>query len=300
MENKLVSIITPCYNTGNYVFRLLDSIVKQTYPHIEMYIVNDGSTDNTYQTIVSYKQKFDARGYTFHVINQSNLGQSVAIKKCLSLIKGDYLVWPDSDDFYSSPQAIETMVSTMLNLGNDFALVRAFAYLLEENTLKVLSVLGEKPKAYNRKSLFEDCLLSKNNFFFGAGAYMIDVQKFKSTTMGFYTNKDTGQNWQLLLPLLYHYNCYTINIPLYNIICRQSSHSRNQYKGYNKTKRKLCAYEKTLLKTIHFIKGITLKDRILYISKIKSKYIKERVHIELAHLKRLSCLYQNKYQSMPR
>ena len=54
MQKGLVSILTPCYNTGSIVHRLLDSILAQDYPSIEMFAINDGSTDNTEVVIKSY------------------------------------------------------------------------------------------------------------------------------------------------------------------------------------------------------------------------------------------------------
>ena len=46
-KQPLVSIITPCYNSENYIQRYIDSIQKQTYKNIELIFVNDGSTDRT-------------------------------------------------------------------------------------------------------------------------------------------------------------------------------------------------------------------------------------------------------------
>ena len=47
MQYPLVTFLTPCFNTGKYIHRLLDSVLKQTYPNIEMYVIDDGSTDNS-------------------------------------------------------------------------------------------------------------------------------------------------------------------------------------------------------------------------------------------------------------
>ena len=54
MQKGLVSIITPCYNTGKIIHRLLDSILEQDYPFIEMLVVDDGSTDNSKQIAEEY------------------------------------------------------------------------------------------------------------------------------------------------------------------------------------------------------------------------------------------------------
>ena len=56
MQKELVSIITPCYNTGHLIHRLLESVLIQDYPHVEMLVVDDGSTDKTKDVILSYLQ----------------------------------------------------------------------------------------------------------------------------------------------------------------------------------------------------------------------------------------------------
>ena len=48
----LVSIITPCYNGETHIFRLLDSVLSQDYPKIEMFVVDDGSKDKTWEIIL--------------------------------------------------------------------------------------------------------------------------------------------------------------------------------------------------------------------------------------------------------
>jgi len=53
-NNKLVSIITPCFNGEFLIHRLLDSILNQTYNNIEFIFINDGSTDKTEEVVKSY------------------------------------------------------------------------------------------------------------------------------------------------------------------------------------------------------------------------------------------------------
>jgi len=95
----LVSLISPCYNGESYITRFLDSILNQTYPNLELLIINDGSTDRTEEIILNYESDFILKGYTLIYIYQDNAGQSAAINKALPIFKGKYLSWVDSDDY---------------------------------------------------------------------------------------------------------------------------------------------------------------------------------------------------------
>ena len=285
MEKDLVSIITPCFNTGSYVHRLLDSVLNQTYPNIEMFVIDDGSTDNTAKVIGSYIPRFQDKGYSLRLISQENSGQSVAIKKGLKLINGKYVVWPDSDDFYASSSAIEQMVSTFEKVGDEYGFVRTQEYLVEDGSMKILGINGKSAKANcNKRQLFEDCLFGQNGFFFCPGAYMADFQKLKdSTTIDIYSDKNAGQNWQLMLPILYNYRCYTIRKPLYKVVVRQSSHSRGQYAGFDKSIAKITSYEQTLYGTLKRIKGMPDAEREHYANEIKKKYCRERISLSFKY-----------------
>ena len=87
MKKGLVSIITPCFNGGMLIHRLLDSILKQDYSMIEMYVVDDGSIDNTRSVIESYIDRFTNKGYVLNYIYQDNAGQAAAINKALPLVE---------------------------------------------------------------------------------------------------------------------------------------------------------------------------------------------------------------------
>lgn len=290
MEKALVSVLTPCYNTGKYIHRLLDSVLSQTYPSIEMVIIDDGSTDNSSTIIHSYIPKFKAKGYELKYYYQENSGQSVAIKKGLHLVHGEYLVWPDSDDFYASDEAIEKMVTRLSQASPEFAMVRTMLRALDENNLSELYIKGNDAHEIENKTLFEDCLFG--NFYFNPGAYMVRMSALTETTnLEIYTSKDAGQNWQLYLPVLYSYRCITIKEVLYNIVERESSHSRGSYKGYEQILQRINAYEETLLATLDNIKKMSENLRDIYKNEILYKYLREKLVLALRH-QEFSCFLE--------
>lgn len=71
MEKPLISIIVPVYNVEPYLAECIDSLVNQTYPHLEILLVDDGSTDGSGQICDDYAQK-DARIKVIHKKNGGN------------------------------------------------------------------------------------------------------------------------------------------------------------------------------------------------------------------------------------
>ena len=92
--NPLVSIIIPVYNTAKYLPNCLDSIINQSYCNLEIIIIDDGSTDDSYKIAKKYASK-DPR---IKLVHQKNSGQSSARNKGLSLSKGNFIAFVDSDD----------------------------------------------------------------------------------------------------------------------------------------------------------------------------------------------------------
>ena len=256
MQKRLVSILTPMYNTGKYVHRLLDSVLSQDYPCIEMVVMDDGSTDGSLAVVEGYAARFADRGYTLRYESQPHSGQSVAIKNGLPLISGEYLAWPDSDDYYASSDAISKMVGVLASADEAFQMVRTQVSYVDDGTFRLLQVEGLRAHEEEDRSLFEDCLLGRNGFYYCAGSYLVRTEVLKDLT-GFdiYTENSVGQNWQLLLPILYHYRCKTILEPLYTVVLRAGSHSRGPAGGYDW---KLARHEadfRTRLETLKRTKG---------------------------------------------
>lgn len=96
-DKPLVSIIVPIYNVEKYLSACMESIVNQTYSNIEIILVNDGSTDKSFEIANQFLNQCD----NVILINQSNKGVSVARNKGLEIAKGEWIVFVDSDDIIS-------------------------------------------------------------------------------------------------------------------------------------------------------------------------------------------------------
>lgn len=280
MNAKLVSVLTPAYNSGKFIHRLLDSILIQTYPKIEMFVIDDGSKDDTKDVIATYIPLFEEKGYTLNYVYQENSGQSVAINRGLKLIKGEYLVWPDSDDYYASKDAIEKMVTRLENASSEFAMVRTQERLIEENTEKEIKIVGLTANEEEPASMFINCLFGY--MYYMPGGYMIRTSTFwEENGRDIYTEKDAGQNWQMFLPVLYRHRCMTIMEPLYNVVIRAASHSRGQYEGFNRALLKVAAYERTVINTLDYIKAMSEEERTAYKKEVERLYATRRFKLAI-------------------
>ena len=96
MESPLVSIVIPVYNGANYMRTAIDSALAQTYPNIEIIVVNDGSSDDgqTERIALSYGDKI-------RYFYKENGGCASALNYGISKMKGDFLSWLSHDDVYS-------------------------------------------------------------------------------------------------------------------------------------------------------------------------------------------------------
>lgn len=108
MNTPLLSVIIPLYNCGEYITHCLDSLSKQAVD-MEIIIVNDGSTDDSYQVVSSYKENSTLN---ITIINQKNQGPSIARNTGLSHAKGQYIYMMDADDILL-PGALKGIIKCM-------------------------------------------------------------------------------------------------------------------------------------------------------------------------------------------
>ena len=106
LSNPMVSVIVPVYNAESTLRRCADSILEQSYPDLELILVDDGSKDSSPLICDSYMQK-DAR---VRVIHKPNSGASATRNLGIAEARGHYLQFVDSDDWLT-PDATEKLVA---------------------------------------------------------------------------------------------------------------------------------------------------------------------------------------------
>lgn len=117
METELVSIIVPVYNVENYLEQCLDGILNQSYSYLEIFLIDDGSTDHCPAICDEYAKK-DER---VHVIHQRNSGLSAARNAGIDRAKGSFLAFVDSDDVVE-PEMIRIMYEAMKRDSSDLVI----------------------------------------------------------------------------------------------------------------------------------------------------------------------------------
>ncbi|MDQ0344467.1 glycosyltransferase involved in cell wall biosynthesis [Lederbergia wuyishanensis] len=116
-----VSVVVPIYKVQKYIRRCIDSIVEQTFPNVEIILVNDGSPDNCGQIIDEYAKK----DHRIKVVHKENGGLSDARNKGMEYVTGEYTLFVDSDDWIER-NMIEELVK--ISLDNQADVVQSSFY----------------------------------------------------------------------------------------------------------------------------------------------------------------------------
>lgn len=153
-----VSVIIPTHNHARFVAQAVESALAQTYPNVEVVVVDDGSTDETRNLLSRYEGQIN-------YIYQENQGPSAARNTGFLASQGDYLLFLDSDDLIP-PNKLELQVP-LLEVRPDFGLVYSgWQYINEDGT----QVLGEA-RPVRQGQLLKDLL--RGSFFCIPGAALI-------------------------------------------------------------------------------------------------------------------------------
>ena len=118
-----VSVIIPVYNVEEYLRQCLDSVINQTLKEIEIICVDDGSTDSSLEILKEYA----AKDHRITLIIQQNLHAGVARNAGLTVAKGEYLSFLDSDDFFELNMLEETYNKAIKD-NSDIVIFNCFLY----------------------------------------------------------------------------------------------------------------------------------------------------------------------------
>lgn len=109
-KKPLISVVMPVYNAGDFLAEAVRSILNQSYRRLELIMVNDASTDNSWKIMESFAKR-SKRIKIFR--NKKNMGVSETVKKAISKAKGDYIARMDADDI-AFPNRLKKQLTYLL------------------------------------------------------------------------------------------------------------------------------------------------------------------------------------------
>lgn len=154
-----ISVITVCFNAGRFIERAINSVVQQSYPHVEYLVIDGGSTDSTLSVIEKYRDKIDC------LVSERDQGIYDAMNKGIRLATGDLIFFLNADDFFVHSDVLDFTVKSMrdkkadLYYGDLLILDTDGKVRCEEHDdidkFGIFSKFPTMPSLFYRKSVFE-------------------------------------------------------------------------------------------------------------------------------------------------
>lgn len=160
-SRPLVSVIIPGYNHAPFLRTRIDGVLAQTYNNIEVIMLDDCSTDNSAEIMLSYKEN---EKVSHIVINDKNTGNTFKQwEKGISLAKGEY-VWIAESDDDASPDFLALLMEKMLR-SPDSALAFCRSQMIDSDG-KPLNYSWDEPKRYNGTGIYDGKTFSLHRMVF--------------------------------------------------------------------------------------------------------------------------------------
>ncbi|MBS5788574.1 MAG: glycosyltransferase family 2 protein [Clostridioides difficile] len=219
MNEPLVSIITPVYNSEQFLSETIESIQNQTYKNWQLLLIDDCSTDNSSKIIREY-QEHDSR--IKYIKLKRNSGAAVSRNKGLRCSEGRFVAFVDSDDLWNS-RKLEKQVGLMLkeNIGFTFT---SYRYMKEDGTKT--NKVARTPEKIDYEGLLKNTII-------GCSTVVIDRNILGDFEMPLVRRGQDTATWlQLLKKEKYAYGIYE-DLVYYRLV--GNSISSNKLKALKRT-----------------------------------------------------------------
>jgi len=223
----LVSAIIPNYNYARYVGEAVESALGQTYPNIEVIVVDDGSTDNSLEVLQQYRERIK-------IIEQKNSGVCVARNRGVAESTGEYIAFLDADDVWL-PEKIEKQVAKLAS-GKDLGLVHVGVIDIDASGNELATHLnGMAGDVSVELMMFEKAVI------LGGGSGVMIPRTVFNKVEGFDETLSTSADWDLYFRISSAYSVGFIGEPL----LRYRLHGSNMHSNIRRMESEmLSAYEK--------------------------------------------------------
>lgn len=155
-----VTVVMPVFNSERFLKDSLESVINLDYRHIEIIVIDDGSTDSSAEIIQEY-QRLDSR--IVFVQNERNLGTAKTIKRAIGLSTGKYVFFAAADDI-----SLKSRIGKCLEIfagNNKIGIIVSTALIIDDNGLETGKMLTINPKVKNHNIAIEQF---KRNYCLGA------------------------------------------------------------------------------------------------------------------------------------
>jgi glycosyltransferase involved in cell wall biosynthesis len=223
----LVSAIIPNYNYARFVGEAVESALGQTYPNIEVIVVDDGSTDNSLEVLEQYRDRIK-------IVEQENSGVCVARNRGVAESKGEYIAFLDADDVWL-PEKIEKQVKKFES-EIDMGLVHVGVIDINASGEKLATHLnGMEGDVAGELIMFERAVI------LGGGSGVMIPRRVFDDVGGFDESLSTSADWDLYFRIGFAFSVGFIRQPL----LKYRLHSSNMHSNIPRMESEmLSAYQK--------------------------------------------------------
>lgn len=202
MKNEKISVIIPNYNKEKYIRDCLDSVLSQTYPNIEIIVVDDRSSDSSPDIIEEYAAKYSN---ILPVLLKKNQGVSHARNTGIKKSSGKYVTMLDSDDYYYNPKKLENEMNLLKRYhGNGIAY--SYRQMVDENN-QLLFEERRQLDRYISGDVFYRFMTEKDACEFVQRDYLLP-KKYLIEAGGYNENESYYEDYDLLLRLTSRHPMY--------------------------------------------------------------------------------------------
>ena len=150
-----IAVIIPLYNRADFIAQTIQSVLNQTYPNIELIVVDDGSTDNSRNVLKQFEGKIRILEHSGRV----NKGQSAAINLGIKSSESNYVAILDSDDLFA-PEKIQLQVE-FLGKNTEVGLVYGNGYNIDEKGKKLYPIYSADHREHSKpERVLLDCYIN--------------------------------------------------------------------------------------------------------------------------------------------
>nr|WP_199162555.1 glycosyltransferase family 2 protein [Elizabethkingia sp. ASV34] len=200
MRSKIISVIIPVYNAEKTLYKSIDSLISQSYPHLELIFINDCSQDNTLNILYQYEKKItdNSKGLVMKIIShEENKGVAAARNTGLQNATGELIYFVDADDFIDE-RAIELLVKKQQE--NDADIVGCSWYLSFNQNKRRMN----QPPFNNSLEAIQQMLHGKMRW--NLWLFMVKRSLYENYNIRFIPGMNMGEDLMVIMKLFVHAN----------------------------------------------------------------------------------------------